>query len=78
MSHVNPVDRWGGTPLDDAVQEGHDSIVALLRSAGDQLGPGRRRSKLQRDPGVTSSAGKPIAPKDGVGETSGFERTNSR
>ncbi len=27
----NPVDRWGGTPMDDAKKAGHEQIVALLR-----------------------------------------------
>ena len=29
----NPRDRWGGTPLDDAVREGFPIIAALLSSA---------------------------------------------
>ena len=29
----NPVDRWGGTPLDDARRQGHAPVVRLLNDA---------------------------------------------
>ena len=32
--NINPRDRWGGTPLDDAVLSGHEPVAALLRQAG--------------------------------------------
>jgi glutaminase len=32
--NVNPRDRWGGTPLDDAVLSGHEHVAAFLRRAG--------------------------------------------
>ena len=32
--NVNPRDRWGGTPLDDAVLSGHEQVAALLQKAG--------------------------------------------
>jgi len=32
--NLNPRDRWGGTPLDDAVFQGHEEVAALLRRAG--------------------------------------------
>ena len=35
---LNPVDRWGGTPLDDAYLHGHDGVVAVLESAGGWRG----------------------------------------
>jgi glutaminase len=31
---VNPKDRWGGTPLADAVREGKDNIAKILKDAG--------------------------------------------
>lgn len=31
---INPRDRWGGTPLDDAYQQGHGEVIALLEAAG--------------------------------------------
>jgi len=34
---VNPVDRMGGTPLADAIREGHTDIVDFLRAHGGQL-----------------------------------------
>ena len=32
--HLNPRDRWGGTPLDDAVLAGHEAAASVLRAAG--------------------------------------------
>lgn len=32
----NPKDRWKGTPLDDAIREGHARIVELLQSRGGE------------------------------------------
>ena len=32
---LNAVDRWGGTPLGDALHQGHTSCVKLLREAGE-------------------------------------------
>ena len=31
---LNPPDRWGGTPLDDAYLHGNEAIIELLESAG--------------------------------------------
>ena len=30
---LDPVDRWGSTPLDDAVECKHEEIVALMKQA---------------------------------------------
>lgn len=35
---LNPRDRWGGTPLDDATLHGNAEIIALLEAAGGALG----------------------------------------
>ncbi|WP_299619388.1 glutaminase A [Pelagibius sp.] len=35
---LNPRDRWGGTPLDDAHLHGNAEIIALLERAGGQRG----------------------------------------
>ena len=32
--HVNPLDRWGSTPLEGAVFGNHQDIVAMLQKAG--------------------------------------------
>lgn len=32
--NINPKDRWGGTPLDDAIYHKHDTAAAVLRRAG--------------------------------------------
>jgi len=37
-AEVNPVDRWGGTPLADAVREGHSKVAKLLFGKGAVLG----------------------------------------
>lgn len=36
--NVSPLDRWGGTPLDDAYHHGHSEIVAILEKAGAKRG----------------------------------------
>jgi ankyrin repeat protein len=35
---ASPEDRWGGTPLDDAVRSGHASVVAYLSKRGARRG----------------------------------------
>ena len=35
---LSATDRWGGTPLDDAISHGHDACAELLRLAGAQPG----------------------------------------
>lgn len=35
---LNPKDRWGGTPLDDAYLHRHESIITLLEQAGAHRG----------------------------------------
>ena len=37
-AQVNARDRWGGTPLRDAVREGHREVARVLRAAGGELG----------------------------------------
>ncbi|KAL1499048.1 hypothetical protein AB1Y20_013564 [Prymnesium parvum] len=34
LVEISPVDRWDGTPLDDALRHHHDSIAAYLKSKG--------------------------------------------
>ena len=29
--NLTPLDRWGGSPLDDAVNHGHTDVVSLLK-----------------------------------------------
>ena len=45
---VNVADRWGNTPLADAVRHGHKAAVTLLRAAGAEMGlpPKRAASEL--------------------------------
>lgn len=31
---LNPRDRWGGTPLDDAYRHGNEAVIAMLEDAG--------------------------------------------
>mmetsp|Transcript_53075 Transcript_53075/g.149537 ORF Transcript_53075/g.149537 Transcript_53075/m.149537 type:complete len:383 (-) Transcript_53075:112-1260(-) len=38
----NAADRWGGTPLDDAIRSGHPSISAFLISSGAATGKTKR------------------------------------
>ena len=38
-AHHSPVDRWNGTPLDDAIRHGHKGVKAFLETKGAQRGP---------------------------------------
>lgn len=37
-SDPSPQDRWGGTPMDDALRGGHEPVVALLEERGGKRG----------------------------------------
>ena len=37
-ANVNVRDRWGGTPLRDAVRQGHAEVSEMLRQAEGELG----------------------------------------
>lgn len=37
-AETSPRDRWGGTPLDDAVRSGHDAVSDYLKSKGASRG----------------------------------------
>lgn len=43
---VNPTDRWGNTPLDDAIREKHSSIDSVLREHGGLSKVEIKRKKL--------------------------------
>jgi hypothetical protein len=32
--NISPLDRWGGTPLQDALRGGHQEIAAFLQGEG--------------------------------------------
>ena len=36
--HINPRDRWNGTPYDDAVREGHEDVESWLLQRGGKSG----------------------------------------
>lgn len=36
--NLNPRDRWGGTPMDDARRHGHERVARLLQDAGGRPG----------------------------------------
>jgi glutaminase len=46
---VNPRDRWGGTPLDDAHFHGHPEVIELLGRAGGVRGAIRRIGSPRSD-----------------------------
>ena len=37
-AQINVSDRWGGSPLDDAMRHRHDDVQSLVRSSGGRLG----------------------------------------
>jgi len=37
QAELNPLDRWGNTPLADAVRHGRDVVVEALEDAGARL-----------------------------------------
>ena len=37
-AEINPLDRWGGTPLDDARRHGHAEVAELLQCCGGEHG----------------------------------------
>ena len=48
-ANPSPIDRWGGTPLDDALRSSHGPVAAFLRSQGAKKGvqsgqPGQSRA----------------------------------
>ena len=42
---LNPVDRWGGTPLDDAYLNGNVELIDILEIAGAARGMAMRPSR---------------------------------
>ena len=40
VREVNPIDRWMGTPYDDAIREGHHEVAEFLKSVGGRKGSG--------------------------------------
>ena len=44
IEEINPVDRWNGTPYDDAVRENHKECAKYLKSVGGM--PGDMRSMI--------------------------------
>ena len=46
---VNPIDRWGGTPLDDAMRSKHALVASYLRTNGGRPGAELLREEAKRD-----------------------------
>ena len=51
-ANPSPVDRWGGTPLDDAIRSGHGDVASFLVACGGKRGktgsPSRKASRRRR------------------------------
>ena len=43
IEDINPVDRWGGTPYDDALREQNDEVADYLQSVGGISGSEKKR-----------------------------------
>lgn len=52
---LDPRDRWGGTPLDDAKFHGHLAVAGALRSAGASSGPVQRLDGIGPRPGPVAA-----------------------
>ena len=50
-ANLDAEDRWGSTPLRDAVREGHRKVAAMMHQAGAKLGSGGEftLSKMEQD-----------------------------
>jgi glutaminase len=49
VKDVNPLDRWGGTPWNDAMVEGFVEVVRYLETLGGKSGPCQRVQQNARD-----------------------------
>lgn len=58
--NLNPVDRWGGTPLDDAYLHGHGEVVSVLEKAG------ARRGRVSRSADRPAPSQSPLAAVDSL------------
>ncbi len=45
-AEINPIDRWGGTPLDDAISHNHKEVEKLLKQSGATKGKTSNRKDL--------------------------------
>lgn len=66
---ISPRDRWGNTPLDDAIRGGHEPLRELLRMVGEEL-PALLKSASEASGAAAAEAPrgrrKRIAPADAV------------
>ncbi len=60
---LNPRDRWGGTPLDDAYLEGHGEMIALLEGAGAHRGRVETSSTKQGPAAAATALARTDSPK---------------
>ena len=58
--NLNPIDRWGGTPLDDAYSQGHGEVISALEKAGAHRG---QVSRSAHQPSLSQS---PLAAVDSL------------
>jgi len=52
-AEVNPIDRWSGTPLDDAIRHGHSEAVKILKQKGG-IG-GKADNRKDEDPDLSEN-----------------------
>uniref|UniRef100_A0A7S4BM96 RING-type E3 ubiquitin transferase n=1 Tax=Chrysotila carterae TaxID=13221 RepID=A0A7S4BM96_CHRCT len=58
-AEVNPIDRWGRTPLDDAIRVDKKQVVAYLRSVGgEESKDPKAQERLDSIDGLASKRGK--------------------
>ena len=61
----SPQDRWGGTPLDDALRQGHQEVTSYLtgksakRGSSKKTKSGKLKSALKKGDGASRVSGTP-------------------
>jgi serine/threonine protein kinase len=69
---VNRSDRWGGSPLDDALRHRHTQVVAYLRDHGASTGSGNRAVNF-----ITAAAGGDLDEVNMLLKSGRNEKTNT-
>ena len=73
-AYHSPQDRWGNTPLDDALRHQHEEVEAYLTSKGAKLGEKPTLKPALKQPGGSLNGAEP-APKRRVSMSQAIDDT---